>query len=1055
MRWIIVLLSMLVMASCKRGSEGDKQSVLQSKNAGSITLPTYWKDPKVFEFHREASRTDFYPFENTSLADAGMMQNSDRYESLNGFWKHKYFSGPEEVPAGVESQAFASLAWSETPVPSCMELKGFGVPLFRYHRLPDGFHFPYPPEKDNGVQVFKRTFKVKDTWKDMDVFVNFEGVSSGFFVYVNGLLAGYSEDSRAGSEFHITPYLKPDQNEITVVAFRYCDGNYFESHAQWFLSGIFRKSFLVARPKTRIKDFYAKTGLKDAYKTGTLDLDVLVHNNLAESRKMSIQVSLVDESKSEVFKTIKAIEVPKEAEQSYNFKTDIRSVKAWSDEMPGLYNLQISLMESDKIVEVLQYPIGFRQYEVKNGVFLANGKPVKLHGVWKNEHHAASAYTLQPADIENEADLMKLNNINAAMPAQGSADPHWYKTLQKFGIYILDQANIDLAGVDSSRTELISRAYYSEAFLFRIKNMFERNKNRCNIIAWSLGRNCGEGDNLIKASTWLKEQNKTALVCIDDEGSSFGDIILGPAKTAFSNYGKPYLIQPMASAFGNALGDLEPLWQRTLSAPSVMGGFIDSWNEQSLVRLNQRNASYYAYGGEYGEASDSFLCVRGLMSSDFKAGPCFNGFKNAFKPFLIKAIDLEKGVFEISNLLQFKIADNYHLFYTVEEEGRVRKEAKIEDYPSKPAEKKRVKIDYQTDNVAPGSDYYIKFSLQELTTSRGMQRMLNPGVEQFKLPLYQAALRADYKAYPELKLDETGGEILVSSPYFSASVSRKNGFISTMKVGPQAMIENALTPMLWRVPTLSDRYCGRAAEQAALRHIADAPAVREIKVIEKSAEIVKLRVESTLPLASNAPMVIEYAFHKSGDMSIVLKLDWSLAKDLPEPERLGWFVNTPFNLSRTDWFGFGPSDTYADRTTGMTMGLYSQAVKKNYIPYSVPEEGGNKSGVKWATLTTFEDKVWKISSDEPFHINHMAIDYYALAGTTRSAFEIPYSRNNSLILSAFLADLGDGQSCESVRSLNQKDRKYEYSFYFSLYDERNDPIKNRWNYFLLQKKQNL
>lgn len=987
------------------------EKIVESKPKNPITLPNYWKDPKVMEFGREAPRSDFKPFETTEKAQSQSFQSSAYHRSLNGFWRYQYFNGPDYVPGEIEKSPI-NINWLEKSFPSCIELGGIGKPIFKNYGLPFESNYPQVPMDSNTVLVLQKPLDISTQWKSRDVFAVFEGISSAYFVYVNGQLAGYNEDSKAVSEFNISPFLKDENNMISLIIFRWSDASYFESHNIWSMTGIYRNSYLLARPKCRIKDFYAKTDVQG--NQGILDLDVHVKNNAAENYSgYQLQVQLFQDTTKEVFNKNITFDINQQSEIKKNIVAQIKNVETWSDEHPDAYYLFIQLKNAQGATqEATVYLIGFNSIQYKSKSLLVNQKLLKIKGVVRHEFHPIKGYVVDKDWMANDADLMKLNNINAVRNSHYPQDPMWYTIAHQYGLYLMDEANLNTSSLLSQNIDLSADTSVSKIYLQRVKNMFERNKNYCNVLTWSLGFNCGLGDNTKQAYQYIKSRDSKRPVSVQSNLKSFGDLALVNSEDNISNGTKPVLYYRMSSNAGNGLGGLTLVWDHIKNNDNKAGGFIEDWADQTFFMKTNKGKLYFGYGGNFSETnSDSFRCVNGLMTSNKTPKASLKIANNLFSPFTVSAIDLNKGLFEIKNDHLENHGDVFNYFWTVVENGDKIKEGKFENLMIDAGQKKTVHVDYNSFTRNPGSEYTILITINKKSLNNGMYRFIVVGLQQFILPK-SAGKPINQSAFQKLKSTEENNSIHISNNLYSIKIDKNKGLISSWICKNKELLVTPIKPNFYRAPTDNDIYLNQSNEINFWKTLGDQLTIVSQTLETNHPDYISYVVKATLPASSLLPIELRYRFYPSADVVLEMKID-HLDQLKNMPPRIGWIFEMPAVFGTVQWYGRGPLESYQDRKLGLNIGLYKSTASEFNIPAVRPQEMGNKSDVRWLSLKTFEGLYLMALGQSEFEANVLPFNYNKLGTGYRHGIDILNDPTNTVLLDYYQWPLGDGYSNKS------------------------------------------
>lgn len=561
-----------------------------------------WENEAVVSRNKEPRRVTAIPYPDRLMAQRGNRDSSPYFQALNGRWQFKWSPDPASRPVEFYRPEFDATKWDRIPVPMSWQTAGFGVPLYTnitYPFQPDPPRVTSEPPKEytnfaqrNPVGSYRTTFTVPRSWNARQVMLQFEGVDSAFYVWVNGQQVGYSEDSRTPAQFNITRYLKPRENVLAVEVYRYSDGSYLEDQDMWRMSGIFRDVYLWSTDDLHLRDFFVHPTLDAAYQDGELSVDVAIRNFSAHAGKASVEADLVDDRGSSYLKLEQAaMEVPANGELPIRLSGKIQGPKKWSAEHPNLYRLLLTLRDAGgRTIEVTTCRVGFRTVEIKEGRLHVNGKPVYLKGVNRHEFDPVTGHTVGMDSMVRDVRMMKQNNINAVRTSHYPNDPRWYDLCDQYGLYVVDEANIECHGLPA----LSDQPSWGTAFLDRTMNMVERDKNHPSVIIWSLGNESGFGRNLVADYDWIKQRDPSRPVQYEAAGqrpqtdivcpmyATIGEIVAYAEKPESKN--RPLILCEYAHAMGNSVGNLQDYWDAIESHPQLQGGFIWDWVDQGLQR---------------------------------------------------------------------------------------------------------------------------------------------------------------------------------------------------------------------------------------------------------------------------------------------------------------------------------------------------------------------------------------------------------------------------------------------------------------------------------------
>ena len=669
----------------------------QYKDYSSIPVEntTYWKDPAVFQVNKIEPHAYFIPFATTEQAQTEDKWQSPMVQSLNGLWKFKFSENPSERPAWFFKDDFDSRNWDEIKVPANWELEGYDYPIY----VNSGYPFKKTPptiqEHYNPVGSYKRFFSLPAEWEDDEIILHFGAVSSAFYVWLNGEFVGYSEDSKTPAEFNITKYLKPGENSVSAEVYRWSDASYLEDQDFWRLGGITRDVYLLARKKQSIKDFRIGSGLDETYTNGLFSLNVETQG--AGEANLTIEATLSDQGK--MVKIMSGEIVQNKAV----LVAELPNVKKWTAETPNLYELLIALKSGNEIVEVFRQDIGFRTVEIRDANLLVNGKYVYLKGVNLHEHNDITGHVLDKETMLLDIKTMKEHNINAVRTSHYPQPELWYELCNKYGLYVVDEANIESHGMGYGAESLAKDEVWKEAHLYRTKNMFERDKNQPCILIWSLGNEAGNGINFEVTYSYLKEVDSTRPVQYEQAHGGNNTDIYCPMymtidrmeKFAKGKADKPLIQCEYAHAMGNSVGNLQDYWDLIESYDVLQGGFIWDWVDQGLLTTANNGEEFWAYGGDFGPdtvPSDGNFCINGLVNPDRKVKPQLLEVKKVYQNIGFRAVNLNAGIISIENKYAFTNLSEFNFSWEIAGDGELITEGLIEYISVEPGQSKELHL---------------------------------------------------------------------------------------------------------------------------------------------------------------------------------------------------------------------------------------------------------------------------------------------------------------------------------------------------------------------------
>ncbi len=919
--------------------------------------PVAWENPSVYEINKETPHASFIPFASEKEVDRDNKWNSSLIQSLNGDWLFHLATKPSERPYYFFKDDYDVSDWKTIAVPSNWECEGFEYPIYTNIKYPHERTPPVIQDFYNPVGSYKKSFSIPSEWSGKDIYLHFGAAGSAVYVWVNEQKVGYFEDSKTPAEFNITPYLKAGENILSVEIFKWSDASYLEDQDFWRLAGITRDVYLVARDTKHVADYRVTSGLADDYTTGTFNLSVdLVGVNSQAPVFLNAKLFLGD-------KEIKSFE-REVSDKNVVFSADFPNVKRWTAETPNLYDLVITLKDKDdQVLEVLRQDVGFRRVEIKNKQLLVNGKYVYLKGVDLHEHHQKNGHVVDEATMLKDIEVMKSHNINAVRTSHYPQPERWYELCNQYGLYLVDEANIESHGMGFNEESLAKDSSWMAAHLYRTKNMFERDKNQPSVIIWSLGNEAGDGINFNATYDYLKSVDSTRPVQYEaTHGGRNTDImcpmymrIEGMKKYAKEVGEKPLIQCEYAHAMGNSVGNLQDYWDLIESEPICQGGFIWDWVDQGLLKKNDQGEEFWAYGGDFGPdtvPSDGNFCINGLVNPDRTVKPALLEVKKVYQYIKFKPVDLKRGVISVENKYAFISTDNFDFSYEVKGNGKVVKSGKF-DLKLKPDQKSKVTVDVNIE-PEPGIAYFLNVYAKIKNNSWKVESGTVMAKEQFELTFYKTPAPVIVK-HDEGKLTTEQKEniYILSGNGFKIVFDTKKGKLISLQKGGKEMIQEAPVPNFWRAPTDNDFGNGlnerakmwrKAGQNRVLKH-ADVKPIDDGHV--KFIFDYGLQADSIGNIGTYTSVYDVY-----GDGAVMVDNVFKMADGkLPEIPRMGMNLVMPVSFTQMEWLGRGPEESYADRKTFAFVDDYKGTVADQYFAYIRPQENGNKTDVRWMKIT--------------------------------------------------------------------------------------------------------
>lgn len=944
-----------------------------------------WQDARVNEINRESLEAHFLPFINEKAAlDQQALPDVKRFEvntaterrvSLNGTWKFLFSKNNEACPENFYKQGYSTRKWSNIEVPGSWEVQGFDAPIYTDTRYPFPPNPPYVPTDYNPVGAYVREFTVPQGWDGMDIFLDFEGVESAFYCWVNGEMVGYSEDSRLPAHFNVTKYLKKGKNRLALKVFRYSDGSYLEGQDYWKYSGIERDVYLYARPQSRVKDFKLTAEMVNAYKDGDLDLDVVLNKPQQGQR---VEVKLLDAANQVFFSKDKQISGA--ADTLFTVEKFVKDALPWTAETPNLYTLVVNMFDAQgKPMESFAHPFGFRTVEMINGQQLINGVPVLFKGVNRHEHDPHKGRSIDVASMLEDIRLMKHFNINSVRNCHYPNHYQWYSLCDKYGLYLVDEANIESHGMMFHKDETLANYEdWETPFMERMSRMVKRDRNYTSIVTWSLGNESGYGKHFETIYHWTKKFDATRPVQYEGGGyQSVSDIYCPMYARIWSlrrhinqRDARPMILCEYAHAMGNSVGNLQDYWDLIYKYDQLQGGFIWDWVDQTFAIKDEKGHDIWAYGGDMGYVgvhNDSNFCSNGLVAADRTLHPHIWEVKKVYQYVHFKPVAFTANRVQVTNWHDFIDLSGYQLKWTVESDGKVIQEG-LMDFPDIPARQTGEVILPLKAIPASQQEYFLK--LEALT--RKDAPMVPAGhiaaMEQWQLPVEKIAPKMETVS-GTLQSQRSAEAITVKGENgFSISFNAQNGEMTALNYNGKNLVKEGLQANFWRSLTDNDVANGTDVRCRTWKNAGKDAVLKSID-LQVSADKKMATVITSYDLKEQESAIqVIYRIRPNGAVNVAMHFTPG-KKQLPEMPRLGMRMILPAEYDQMTWLGRGPQENYADRKDFAAVGLYSASVWEQYHPYVRAQETANKCDVRWVALRNQAGEGMLVTGGEPLSVS--------------------------------------------------------------------------------------
>ncbi|MCM4157027.1 glycoside hydrolase family 2 TIM barrel-domain containing protein [Gramella sp. AN32] len=920
-----------------------------------------FENPNVQAENRLPMRASYFPYGNKDLAKKDARQQSERFLDLNGTWKFFWTENYKNLPDNFEAVDFNDSEWDDFKVPANWEFNGYGTPIYVNHPFEFAVENPNPPfieNEMNSAGIYRRTIDLPAGWKDKQVFIHLGAVKSAFRLYVNGNYVGLGEDSKLESEYELTDFVKPGKNLITIEVRRWSDGSYLEAQDFWRISGIERDVYLYARPKIHFYDVFVKSELINNYTDGDFSFNIELWNRTdTEQGENTVVAKLFDASENQIYKVEQKTTGLKRklGKTMLHFKKLVPNVKSWSAETPYLYDLEVSLLDPQgNLLEVINIDVGFKSYEIDGYQFLVNGKTVLFKGVNRHESHPETAHVVTREQMLEDIRIMKELNLNAVRLSHYPNAPLWYKLCDKYGFYVIDEANIESHGMYYNPEKTLGNdPNWEHAHMLRIKRMVERDKNHPSVVAWSLGNEAGNGWNFYKAYLWLKGYDSTRPVQYERSTTEWNTDMIVPQypypssmeRWAESSPDRPYIMSEYAHAMGNSMGNFKEYWEVIEKHPQLQGGYIWDWVDQGIYK-EVDGKKIFGYGGDWGPEgtpSDNNFLINGVIMPDRSWNPHAYEVRKVLQEVGFK-LDENQDEIEIFNKYFFRDLSNYKFKIALLKNGEVIKSEDLGEFSLAPRNSTTVEIPF---NIP--SDTLAEYRLHITGKNIKEEGLMTPGT---LLAEAEFAITPPVASKPELqavtfKVEEDGNIIEFSKGSFSIKFDKTTGRFSDYKYKRDILIEKGPQLSLFRPLVDNDFGAGLNRKLDYLKepdlklkdfsYGKNSEGVTEVKaiydVLDGDAQFTQ-----TTSLYDNGKIKISNDFDAiKGEHEMVL--------------RFGNDLLLPKNVDIFKWYGRGPWESYQDRKYSAMVGIYEGAIKDQYHPYVRPQESGNKTDVRWAEVS--------------------------------------------------------------------------------------------------------
>ena len=942
-----------------------------------------WKNPEQNEVNRLPMRVHYFPYESMELAQKNIPTSSANYQTLNGKWKFFWVKDADKRPMNFYKSDFEDAGWNYLNVPALWEMNGYGDPVYVNIGYPwrtqTWVNPPVPPILNNAVGSYRKVIDIPQNWTGKQVIAHFGSVTSNMYLWVNGKYVGYSEDSKLEAEFDITNYLVKGENLIAFQVFRWCDGTFLEDQDFFRLSGVARDCYLIARNTQKIDDLRFTPDLVNNYTDGVLEIYTTLSKAAAG---LSVSYELKDGDK-----TIATASQKGAGKTIFN----VVNPEKWSAESPYLYRLFASLKDkTGKTIEVITQNVGFRKVEINNSQLLVNGQPILIKGANRHEMDPSTGYYISRERMEQDVRIMKELNINAVRTCHYPDDNYWYYLCDKYGLYMVAEANVESHGMGYGDKTLAKNATFALAHIQRNQRNVQRNFNHPSIIVWSMGNEAGMGPNFEACYDWIKKEDPSRPVQYEQAKKGKSTDIYCPMylgyeeseKYSKNNPTKPFIQCEYAHAMGNSMGGFKEYWDIIRANSSYQGGFIWDFVDQSLHKKNADGIDIYAYAGDfnkYDSNEDKNFCNNGLISPDRNYNPHAYEVQYFYQNIWTSPVDLQKGIVEVYNENFFRNLDNYLMEWQVLADGKLIESGVVNDVKVAPRQKTQIQLAYSVQDLPKNKELLLNVSYK----LKKAEQLLLAG---FKVASNQLIISAYAPKSVEItnqKSDMNTALILpeilnahqkctvVRGADFQIDFNKKTGYIEKYCVGGVELMspEASLSPNFWRAPTDNDMGADLQMKFKVWRN----PAIT-LKSLQanKVNDLIEVTAEYEMKDVW-AKLTINYVINNEGTVKVTQKMVADIEAKVSQMFRFGMQMQMPKSFEQIHFYGRGPAENYIDRNNSTFLGLYNQTVKDQLYPYVRPQETGNKTDVRWWKQQNVAGKGLEFVAEAPFSIS--ALNY--------------------------------------------------------------------------------
>ena len=955
------------------------------------------ENPEIFQVNRINAHSDHFYYEKEE--EICLEEKMPLRQTLNGEWLFSYAENPDQREKDFYKSDYDFGHFDRIQVPGHIQTQGYDRLQYINTMYPwDGQEELRPPHisrEYNPVGSYIKEFTLKDELKGKKTFISFQGVETAFYVWLNGHFVGYGEDSFTPSEFELTPYLREGNNKLAVEVYKRSSAGWLEDQDFWRFSGIFREVYLYAVPGLHVQDLFVKAGLDTSYKNGVLSAQWEIQG---KEEGAELEIKLEDRAGSVLFKK------KCRAESGILDETDIGDVLPWSAEAPNLYQLFLRIYNKEgRLIEAVRQEVGFRTFELKNGLMLINGKRMVFRGVNRHEFDCRKGRAIGREEMLWDIRFMKRHNINAVRTSHYPNQSLWYHLCDQYGIYLIDEANLESHGswqkmgqCEPSWNVPGSLPEWKEAVKDRAVSMLERDKNHPSVVLWSCGNESYAGEDILAMSDYFHQRDNSRLVHYEGcfwnrEFDSISDIesrmYAKPADIVEyleKKPEKPYISCEYMHAMGNSCGGMKLYTDLEDRYEQYQGGFIWDYIDQAVERVTDHGETVFAYGGDFDDrATDYEFCTDGIVYADRKISPKAQEVKQLYAPIRITP---DKNHVRIENRNNFISTEEYDFCWKLLKNGEMALQG---SFQAEVEPLKWMSVDIpELSDLECGKEEYV---LQVSAHLHEKKQWAEKGYEiAFGEYLWKKEEKSSIVSKEKIQIIHGDVNIGVKGKNFTAMFSKTEGGIASLCYNGKEMIPRRPKVTYWRALTDNDRGCALGYDCGCWMTAGLYQKIRDIQT-EETEHSVKITFVFEVPVAEEVLSAVSYEAYADG--TIKVRASYEGKKGLPDLPAFGmeWQLKEAYCHFR--YYGYGPEENYIDRREGAKLGVYENTAENNLSGYLVPQECGNRTGVRWVELRDQNGKGIRFEAEtEPFE---MSVLPYSAAQLDSAAhlYELPKTHN--------------------------------------------------------------